>query len=68
MTRKVLDEEQIAIMFFEDGTVTTARGIVDTSHFNGVKQAFIVKADMPLYKVSDYFGYGQIDKSWIELK
>lgn len=63
----VMDREQIALIFHTDGVVTTSRGIVKLSNYGNVKQAFIVSAKTPLYRISDYFGYGKIWETWEEL-
>lgn len=63
----VMDEEQMALIFHNDGVLTTARGIVKLSNYGNVKQGFIVSAKTPLYRISDYFGYGKIWETWEEL-
>jgi len=63
----VMDADQMAIIFHLHGELTTARGIVNYKDYGNIKQAFIVSAKTPLYRISDYWGYGKIWETWEEL-
>ena len=68
MTSVVLEAEEIAVVFHTDGTVSLSRGIINTEDFRQIKQVFIMSADSPLYRISDYWGYQTIHKTWKEIK
>lgn len=68
MTTQDLKESQVAVIFFTDGTMAMCRGIIDTTDYNKVKQIFIVPDNTPVYKLSNYWGYHDIDEKWKEVK
>ncbi len=68
MTRQGLKDTQVAVIFFADGCFSTVRNIIDTTDYNKVKQIFIMPEKTPVYKLSNYVGYGTIDDKWREVK
>lgn len=68
MTRVILKENEIGLIFFENGNFTTCRGVLDTSDYSNVRNAFIAKGDSFLYTIPDFLGYATISPTWKEVK
>ena len=67
MTDTLLEEDEIGVVFFVDGTMSTSRGMMSTDAYHKIKQVFIMPADTPLYRISDYWGHYMIHKTWKEI-
>ena len=68
MTKEIMEAEEIAVIFHTDGTASFSRGIINTEDYSKIKQVFIMPADSPMYRISDYWGYNTIHESWKEVK